>query len=466
MNVLAADSLAGFAEAVERVLAEDAVKGVIVTSAKRDFIAGADLAMLDAWTNAETTFEAVMQTNRLMRRIETAKKPFVAALPGTTLGGGFELALACHRRVAADNPKAVIGLPEVLVGLMPGGGGTQRLPRMIGIRNALPLLLEGRKLTPAEALAAGLVDAVVPAAELQKAAKAWLLQAKDFGKPWDKRGFVPPGGAVESPKGYETFVAGNALLREKTWGNYPAPAAIMAAVYEGMHCGFDAAIRVEARHFTRVVLSREAKSMIRTLFFSTQAADKLSHRPKDVPPATLTKIGVLGAGMMGAGIAHASALAGLEVILIDVSDAAAERGRQSVAQVLDGAVQRGRLGAAERDAALARVKPTTDYLDLADAELVIEAVTEDRRIKAEVTRMAETVIAKDAIFASNTSTLPITSLAKTSKRPENFVGIHFFSPVASHAPGRDHPGRADRRRRGRARARLRQAHPQDADRGQ
>jgi 3-hydroxyacyl-CoA dehydrogenase/enoyl-CoA hydratase/3-hydroxybutyryl-CoA epimerase len=429
MNVLADDSLAAFGEAVERALGDAAVKGVIVTSGKRDFIAGADLAMLDAWTNPETTFEALMATNRLMRRIETAKKPFVAALPGTALGGGFEIALACHRRIAADNRHAQFGLPEVLVGLMPGGGGTQRLPRMIGIRNALPLMLEGRKLAPQEALAAGLIDQVVPAEELQAAAKAWVLQAKDFGKPWDKRGFTPPGGPVESPRGYETFVAGNALLREKTWGNYPAPQAIMAAVYEGMHCGFDAAVRTEARKFTRVVLSREAKAMIRTLFFSTQAADKLVHRPKAVPPAALTKVGVLGAGMMGAGIAHASASAGLDVVLTDVSDAAAERGKAAVAEVLEGAVKRGRLSAAERDATLARIRPTTDYLDLAGAELVIEAVTEDRRIKAEVTRMAEAVLSADAIFASNTSTLPITSLAATSKRPENFVGIHFFSPV-------------------------------------
>jgi 3-hydroxyacyl-CoA dehydrogenase/enoyl-CoA hydratase/3-hydroxybutyryl-CoA epimerase len=429
MNVLADDSLAAFDEAVERALGDAAVKGVIVTSGKRDFIAGADLAMLDAWTNPATTFEAVMASNRLQRRIETAKKPFVAALPGTTLGGGFELALACHRRIAADNPKAQIGLPEVLVGLMPGGGGTQRLPRMIGIRNALPLLLEGRQSSPQEALALGLVDQVVPAAELLAAAKAWLGEAKDFAKPWDKRGFVPPGGPVESPKGYETFVAGNAMLREKTWGNYPAPRAIMAAVYEGMHCAFDAGVRIEARKFTGIVLGAEAKAMIRTLFFSTQAADRLAHRPKNVPPATLTKIGVLGAGMMGAGIAHASASAGLEVVLIDVSDAAAERGKAAVAAVLDGAVKRGRMSAAERDATLARVRPTTDYLDLTGAELVIEAVTEDRHIKAEVTRMAETVIGADAIFASNTSTLPITSLAATSKRSENFVGIHFFSPV-------------------------------------
>jgi 3-hydroxyacyl-CoA dehydrogenase/enoyl-CoA hydratase/3-hydroxybutyryl-CoA epimerase len=429
MNVLADDSLAAFGEAVERALGDAAVKGVVVTSAKRDFIAGADLAMLDRWTDAETTFAAVMATNRLMRRIETAKKPFVAALPGTTLGGGFEIALACHRRIAADDPRAQIGLPEVLVGLMPGGGATQRLPRMIGIRNALPLMLEGRKLAPQEALAAGVVDQVAPPEELQAAAKAWALQAKDFAKPWDKRGFTPPGGPVESPRGYETFVAGNALLREKTWGNYPAPRAIMAAVYEGMHCGFDAAVRLEARKFTRIVLSREAKAMIRTLFFSTQAADKLTHRPKAVPPATLTKVGVLGAGMMGAGIAHASASAGLDVVLIDVSDAAAERGKAAAAQVLDGAVKRGRLSQAERDATLARIRPTTNYLDLAGAELVIEAVTEDRRIKAEVTRMAEAVLSADSIFASNTSTLPITSLATTSKRPENFVGIHFFSPV-------------------------------------
>ncbi|HEX7007311.1 MAG TPA: 3-hydroxyacyl-CoA dehydrogenase NAD-binding domain-containing protein [Alphaproteobacteria bacterium] len=429
MNVFAADSLAAFTEAVDRALADAAIKGVIVTSDKRDFIAGADLAMLERWTDAATTFEAVMETNRLLRRIETAKKPFVAALPGTALGAGLELALACHRRIAADNSRALFGLPEVLVGLMPGAGGTQRLPRMIGIRDALPLLLEGRKLPPQEALAAGMIDQVVPADALLAEARKWLLEAKDFGKPWDKRGFVPPGGQVESPKGYETFVAGNALLREKTWGNYPAPVAIMAAVYEGLHCGFDAAIRIEARRFARIVLGREAKAMIRTLFFSTQAADKLARRPKAVPASTLTKIGVLGAGMMGAGIAHASAVAGLEVVLIDVSDAAAQRGKASVAAVLDGAVERGRLSPAERDAALARIKPTTDYLDLLGAELVIEAVTEDRRIKAEVTRMAEAVIAEDAVFASNTSTLPITSLATTSKRPENFVGIHFFSPV-------------------------------------
>src|SRR5690606_14476450 len=216
--------------------------------------------------------------------------------------------------IAADNSRALFGLPEVLVGLMPGAGGTQRLPRMIGIRDALPLLLEGRKLPPQEALAAGMIDQVVPADALLAEARKWLLEAKDFGKPWDKRGFVPPGGQVESPKGYETFVAGNALLREKTWGNYPAPVAIMAAVYEGLHCGFDAAIRIEARRFARIVLGREAKAMIRTLFFSTQAADKLARRPRAVPASTLTKIGGLRAGLMGAGIPHPSARPGLAAV--------------------------------------------------------------------------------------------------------------------------------------------------------
>ena len=317
------------------------------------------------------------------------------------------------------------------LGLLPGGGGTQRLPRLIGIRAALPLLLEGRKLDPAKALAAGLVDEVVPAERLLAAARHWLLGEgpQNAVQPWDRKGFKIPDGGVFSPKGHETFVAGNAMLHARTWGNYPAPRNIASCVYEGLITDLDTGLKIESRYFVNCALSSEARNMIRSLFFSIGDANKLAARPKGVPEQSYRRIGVLGAGMMGAGIAYVSADAGLEVVLLDAGAAQAEKGKAAAQAILDKRVQQQRMAAAERDAVLARIHPTSRFEDLRDADLVIEAVFEDRAIKAEVTRQAEAVLAQSAIFASNTSTLPISGLAEASARPENFIGLHFFSPV-------------------------------------
>ncbi|MBM3569279.1 MAG: 3-hydroxyacyl-CoA dehydrogenase [Alphaproteobacteria bacterium] len=429
MNVLNADSMGLFKTLVERAIADPAVKGAIVTSAKDDFIAGADLQRIFETLEPAPFFERCTTFHALTRTIEKSGKPFVAALNGTALGGGYEIALACHRRIAADRPKMQLGLPEVAIGLMPGGGGTQRLPRLIGARAALPLMLEGKRLDPKAALKAGLVDALVPPAELLAAAKAWILSRPEPVQPWDRKDFKLPDGGAWTPRFVETFMAGTAMLRAKTHGVYPAPRAIMSAVYEGLQVPIDAALRIEARWFTHIVTSPEARGMVRTLFFGLQSANKLANRPKAPAPRKFAKIGVLGAGMMGAGIAFVSAAAGIEVVLIDATLAQAEKGKAYSVGLLDRRVKQGRMTAAERDAVLARIRPSVDYAELAGSQLAIEAVFENRAIKAEVTNKAEAVLAADAVFASNTSTLPISGLAEASARPERFIGLHFFSPV-------------------------------------
>jgi 3-hydroxyacyl-CoA dehydrogenase / enoyl-CoA hydratase / 3-hydroxybutyryl-CoA epimerase len=431
MNVLNADSVAAFATHVEAAIADAAVTGVIITSRKRDFLAGADLTTLGHDVDAAGLTAFTQGFHALLRGMEKSGKPFCAAINGTALGGGYEIALACHRRIAADLAKTEIGLPEVTIGLLPGGGGTQRLPRLIGIRNALPLLLEGRKLDPKKALEAGLVDEVVPAERLLDAAKAWLLgeDAKNPVQPWDRKGYQLPDGPVFGRKGTETFVVGNAMLHARTYGNYPAARNIASCVYEGLIVDIDNGLKIESRYFVNCALSPEARNMIRSLFFSIGDASKLASRPKSVPTQVWRKIAVLGAGMMGAGITYVSALAGIEVVLLDVTAAAAEKGKAHSRALLDRRVQQGRLGAAERDGILARIAPTTDFAALAGCEMVLEAVFEDRAVKAEVTKRAEAVLDPQAVFASNTSTLPITGLAEASARPENFIGLHFFSPV-------------------------------------
>src|SRR5579883_1222457 len=431
MNVLNDESVTAFGEKVIAAARDPAVKGVIVTSKKRDFLAGADLTRLAGAPDATALMTRALRFNALLRGIETSGKPFCAAISGTALGGGYEIALACHYRIAADNPKIEIGLPEVTIGLLPGGGGTQRLPRMIGIRNALPMLLEGRKLDPQKALAAGMIDKVVPGDQLLAAAKAWLLAEgpQNTVKPWDKKGYQIPGGPVFSRQGGETFVAGNAMLRERTYGNYPAARNIASCVYEGLIVDIDNGLKIESRYFANCALSPEARNMIRTLFFSIGEANKLAARPKDVPEQSYKKIGVLGAGMMGAGIAYVSAIAGIDVVLLDTSMEAAEKGKGYSRGLLDRRIQQKRMSEGERDAVLARIAPTISFDDLKGCDMVIEAVFEDRKIKAEVTKKAEAVLAENAIFASNTSTLPITGLAEARTRPENFIGLHFFSPV-------------------------------------
>ena len=345
------------------------------------------------------------------------------------MGGGFELCLACHHRIASENPRTRLGLPEVKVGLFPGAGGTQRIARMLQPADALQFLLKGDQLNIDRAKAMKLIDAVVPAADLIKAAKDWIKAGGKAKAPWDTEGFRLPGGPVYSKAGMMTFPAANAIYRRETYDNYPGARAILQVVYEGLQLPFDTALRVESRWFAKILRSPEAAAMIRSLFVSMQDLNKGARRPPNEPPTTLKKIGVVGAGFMGAGIAQVTAAAGLQVALIDRDQETAEKGKAGLHKALSDRVMKGRMKGADRDELLARISPSGDYAALKDCDLVIEAVFEDRKVKSEVIAKIQAVIGDKAIFASNTSTLPITSLASEFKDSARFIGIHFFSPV-------------------------------------
>ncbi|RRA99181.1 3-hydroxyacyl-CoA dehydrogenase NAD-binding domain-containing protein [Larkinella rosea] len=443
MNVMNDDSTPAFAAALQRAYDDVDVKGIIVTSEKNEFIAGADLKMI-LRNNEKDPAEMLKisaELNRIFRAIETSGKPAVAAINGTALGGGYEACLACHHRIALDHPKAIIGLPEVTLGLLPGGGGTQRLPRMLGMEAALPLLLEGKRVSPAEALALGLVDELaVSREELMEKAFAWIDAHPEPLQPWDERdrktgqivgkeNFKVPGGGVQSTTGARVFSAGTAMLMEKTHGNYPAPLAIMSCVYEGLQVNIDRALVIEARYFVQVARSKVAKGLIQTMFLGLNEANKGIRRPKDIPATDVKKVGILGAGMMGSGIAYAAASVGIDVVLKDVSLEAAEKGKDYSRTVFKKAIERGKATQEKAEAALNLIKPTADAEDLRGCDLIIEAVFENRALKAQVTQEAEPMLAEQGIFASNTSTLPISGLALASAKPANFIGLHFFSPV-------------------------------------
>ncbi len=445
MNVMSFEGLGELEACVDAALADSAVKGIVITSAKPDFAGGMDLNVLaqmrdNAGDNpAQGLFDGIMAMHALLRKIERAGmdpktqkggKPIAAALPGTAMGIGLEIPLACHRIFAADNARAQIGLPEIKVGIFPGAGGTTRLAWKLGAMAAAPLLLEGQTLAPKKAKAAGVIDEVVPADQLLAAAKAWVLGAKDADlvKPWDTKGYKVPGGAPYSAPGFPTFVGASAMVHANTWGVYPAAKALLSAVYEGLQVPFDTALKIEARWFVNVLMNPSSSAMIRSLFVNKGALEKGANRP-DVPDEKVKKVGVLGAGMMGAGIAYVSALAGIEVVLLDASVESAEKGKSYSTGILDKGMKRGKVTEEKKAQVLGRITATADYALLAGCDLIVEAVFEDPKVKADVTAKAEAVIPDTAIFASNTSTLPITSLARASKRPEQFIGIHFFSPV-------------------------------------
>lgn len=436
MNVIDEAFLRDFADLIEKVASDDAVKGAIITSGKPAFVAGADLGMMEGMSGdakdapIEDVFEQSSNLNRLFRRMETCGKPIVAAVNGLAMGGGLEIVLACHYRIVADNPKIQLSTPEVLVGLLPGAGGTQRMPRLMGVQAALPYLSQGKSMSPQEALGLKMVQEVVPADELLGAAKKWLMGSPDPVQPWDKKGFKVPGGqGGMDPRIVQTFVAGNGMLQKQTMHNYPAPQAIFSAVYEGHQVPIDAALRIESRYFTKLLLDPTSTNMIRSLFINKQAADKLARRPKDVEKTQVKKLGILGAGMMGAGVAYVSAKAGMDVVLIDSEIENAEKGKQYSVGLVEKGVKRKKVSQEKGQALLDRIKPSTDYGDLTDCDLVIEAVFENRNIKADVTKKTEAAVPALPVFASNTSTLPITGLAEAFSRQTDFIGIHFFSPV-------------------------------------
>lgn len=435
MNVVTTTFLDELAERIEQVAGSDDIRGAIVTSGKDAFMAGADLkALVQIYDRGVTAADIFPETKRysdILRRLETCGKPFAAALNGTALGGGLELALACHYRVVADNPKLELGLPEVKVGLLPGAGGTQRLPRLIGIEAALQLITQGKSVPPAKAAEMGIVHDVVDSEAVYETAHDWLLGVADAEQPWDKKGFRFPGGVAGAmhPKSVQTFMVGAALVARETQHNYPAPIAILSSVYEGSIVPMDTALRIEAKYFASLLADPVARNMTRTLFIHKGAADKLVARPQGPDKLKVNKLGVLGAGMMGAGIAYVSARAGQQVILLDTDLEKAEQGKAYSEGLLQKRVERGKATVEQANVLLERIHPTTQFADLADCDLVIEAVFEHRDIKADVTGKTQAVCGPDTLFASNTSTLPITGLARAHSKPENFIGLHFFSPV-------------------------------------
>jgi len=442
MNVFTEEVMNELETIVEAVAADEAIKGAVITSGKDSFSGGADLTMLqkmlglfaeekqkDPDAAIKMLFDGAGRMSWLWRKLETSGKPWVSAINGTCMGGAFELSLACHGRVAADSDKVKMALPEVKVGIFPGAGGTQRVPRLTDPQQALQMLTTGQTLSPKKAKQMGLIHEIAAPDQLIETARKMIRDGLKPVQPWDEKGFKLPGGPVYSAAGANLWPPAIAILRRETYGNYPAATAILKCAYEGLLVPFDTALRIEQRYFTEIMQTTEAKMMIRSLFVSLQELNKGARRPGSIAPTKFTKVGVLGAGFMGAGIAFVTAKAGIPVVLIDRDQEAADKGKAHSEKLMDGLIKKGRATAEDKEKLLSLITATADYGQLDGADLVVEAVFEDSEIKKGVTEKSEAVIPDGSTFASNTSTIPISSLAKNSKRPEQFIGIHFFSPV-------------------------------------
>lgn len=444
MNTLTGKAVADIVAIAKEVASNDKIKGLVISSGKPSgFCAGADLGEMgnragssDDSAKSEDQklkerFEQGFTLNKTLRELETCGKPVACALNGLALGGGLEVVLACHYRVAAnDNPKQQFGLPEAKIGLLPGAGGTQRLPRLIGVQAALPLILQGTSFDAKKAVEMGVFQELAPGDQVVEKAKAWVKANPTAKAPWDEKGFKVPGGVPhKSPGAGQVATMSNMMLAAKTYGNFPAQKNILSCVYEGIQVPIDAGLRIETRYFINTQSRPEAKAMIRSLFLSTQALSKGGNRPEGYPKTEFKKIAVIGAGLMGAGIAYVQAKAGIPTVLVDVSKENAEKGKDYSRRLVEKDVSRGKSTQEKGDKLLDLITTTDNYDDVKGADLVIEAVFENEELKAKITEQAEAVLGEDAVFGSNTSTLPITGLAKASKRPENFIGIHFFSPV-------------------------------------
>jgi 3-hydroxyacyl-CoA dehydrogenase/enoyl-CoA hydratase/3-hydroxybutyryl-CoA epimerase len=420
-------------EAVQQVLKDQAaIRGIVLASAKSTFFAGADLkgTMRLKPADAPQVFREIEQVKKNFRTLETLGKPVVACLNGAALGGGWEVALAAHHRVAVDHPKIQFGLPEITLGLIPGASGITKMTRLLGLLGAQPYILESKLFSPREALELGLVHALVPdAAQLRAAALAWIAAHPQAQQPWDAKDYKMPGGSPGSPKIAGMLSVAPAALKLKTRGLYPAPEYALACMVEGAQVDFDTALRIETRYLARLIVSPVAKNMINTFFFNMNAIKSGQSRPKWEGKYKPAKVGILGAGMMGGGIAYAQASRGVATVLKDVSLAKAEAGKAYSAKITQPRVDKGRMSPQDQQALLARITPTESVADLQGCDLIIEAVFENRDLKARVTKEAEPLLAPEGFFASNTSTLPITGLARASAGPQKFVGIHFFSPV-------------------------------------
>lgn len=442
MNVFTEEAMRELNAIVDKVAGDAAIKGAVITSGKDTFSGGADITLLqkmlttfaaekgkDAERATKALFDNAGMMTGLFRKLETCGKPWVSAINGTCMGGAFELSLACHGRVAADSDKVKMALPEVKIGIFPGAGGTQRVPRLTDQQQALQMLTSGQTLSPQKAKSMGLIHEIAEPARLVETAKAMIRNGLKPVAPWDEKGFKLPGGQIYSPAGFNLWPPAIAILRRETYGNYPAAAAILKCVYEGLLVPFDTGLRIEQRYFTEIMQTREAAAMIRSLFVSLQELNKGARRPAGVPETKFKKVGILGAGFMGAGIAYVTAKAGIPVVLLDRDLESATKGKAHSDSLISDQVKKGRAKPEDKDKLLSLITPTADYADLAGCDLVVEAVFEDSSVKKSATEQAEAVLKPSAIFASNTSTIPITGLAKNSARPKNFIGIHFFSPV-------------------------------------